>query len=119
MAKHIVLVPVIPVVPVGTGLTPGNASSVAPMGIPVGATGEPGAMPSGEVAPIAGIGLPIPPTCAKTGVQPKSAACIAAINTRGIMIPNVLTQRSGRLGNGRPLSASQGWGIFNGRSRRQ
>jgi hypothetical protein len=92
MTEHVVPFPVIPIVPVAAGLTPADPSPVAPKEIPVGATGEPGAMPSGEVAPIAGIGLPIPPTCAKTGVQPKSTACIAAINTRGIMIPNVLTQ---------------------------
>lgn len=35
----------------GGGLTPGVASSVAPIGIPIGATGEPGPMPSGEVIP--------------------------------------------------------------------
>jgi hypothetical protein len=67
------------------------------MGIPAGGTGEPGAMPSGEVAPISVVGLlPIPPTCAKTGLQPKSAASIAAINARRIVISIVLTQRSGR-----------------------
>ena len=92
MTKHVVPFPVIPIVPVAAGLTPGDPSSVAPKGIPVGETGEPGVMPSGDVAPIPGIGLPIPPTCAKTGVQPKSTACIAAINTRGIMISNGLTQ---------------------------
>ena len=41
---------------------------------PVGATGEPGVMPSGEVAAIPGVGLPIPPTCAKAEVLPSSAA---------------------------------------------
>jgi hypothetical protein len=104
-AKHVVPFPVIPIVPAGAPLTPGDASSVAPMGIPVGGTGEPAAMPSGEVAPIPGVGLPIPPTCANAGMQPKSAACIAAINTRRILISIVRTmrpalqqkQRSGRL----------------------
>jgi hypothetical protein len=91
MIGHVVPLPVIPIVPVGAGLTPGDVSSVAPMGIPVGTTCELGAMPRGEVAPILGVWPPIPPTCAKTGVQPRSMACIAAINTRGIMIPNVLT----------------------------
>jgi hypothetical protein len=33
------------------GLSPGVASSVAPIGIPTGPTGEPGPMPSGEVIP--------------------------------------------------------------------
>jgi hypothetical protein len=99
MDKHVVRFPVIPIVPAGAGLSPGDASSVAPMGIPIGATGEPGAMPSGEVAPIPGGGLPIPPTCAKAAVQPKSAACITAINKRRIMISIVRAQRSGRLVN--------------------
>ena len=93
VTKHVVP---IPIVPAGTPLSPGDASSVAPTGIPVGGTGKPGAMASDEVAPIPGVGLPIPPTCANAGMQPKSAACIAAINTRRIMISIVRAQRSGR-----------------------
>ena len=96
IAKHVVLFPVIPIVAAAAGLSPGDASSVAPMGIPAGGTGEPAAKPSGEVAPIPGVGLPIPPTCANAGMQPKSAACIAIINTRRIMISIVRAQRSGR-----------------------
>jgi hypothetical protein len=47
------------------GLTPGDASSVAPMGILAGATGEPGPTPSGDVIPSEGPGeMLIPPTCA-------------------------------------------------------
>jgi hypothetical protein len=47
------------------GLTPGDASSVAPMGILAGATGEPGPTPSGDVMPSEGPGeMLIPPTCA-------------------------------------------------------
>jgi hypothetical protein len=95
-AEHVVPVPVVPAVPVGIGLRPGDASSVEPKGIPIGETGEPGVMPSGEVAPMPGVGLPIPPTCAKTGLQPKSAANIAAVNVRRIAISIVLTQQSGR-----------------------
>jgi hypothetical protein len=93
-AKHVVPFPV--VVPTGTPLSPGDASPVAPIGIPVGGTGTPGAMPSDEVAPMLGVGLPIPPTCANAGMQPKSAACIAAINTRRIMISIVRTIRPAR-----------------------
>jgi hypothetical protein len=96
MTKHVVPFPVIPIVPAGAPLSPGDASSVAPMGIPVGGTGKPGAMPSDEVAPIPGVGLPIPPTCANAGMQPKSAACIAATNTRRIMISIVRTIRPAR-----------------------
>jgi hypothetical protein len=97
IAKHVVLFPVIPIVAAAAGLSPGDASSVAPMGIPAGGTGEPAAKPSGEVAPIPGVGLPIPPTCANAGMQPKSAACSAAINTRRIMTSIIREQRSGRL----------------------
>jgi hypothetical protein len=43
-------------VPDVVGLTPGDASSVAPKGMPVGATGEPGPMPSGDVMPSGGPG---------------------------------------------------------------
>ena len=46
-------------------LTPGVASGVAPKGIPVGATAVPEVlMPRGEVVPIPGVGVPMPPTCA-------------------------------------------------------
>src|SRR5262249_44473663 len=46
-------------------LTPGVASGVAPKGVPVGAAAVPKVlMPSGDVAPIPGAGVPIPPTCA-------------------------------------------------------
>ena len=67
----------------GAGLNPGVANSVAPSGTPVGPT-EPAAepMPNGEVTPIPGIGLPIPATCAKTGLQPRSIAREATIGSR-------------------------------------
>jgi hypothetical protein len=41
------------------GLTPGVANSVAPSGIPVGATGAPAPMPSGDVMPM-GAAMPVP-----------------------------------------------------------
>jgi hypothetical protein len=66
MPAHCVTLPIADVPSIG--LTPGVLSSVAPKGIPVGATGEPGPMPSGEVAPMLGTGLPIPPTCANAGL---------------------------------------------------
>jgi hypothetical protein len=96
IAEQVVPKPVIPMVPLIAGLSPGDASSVAPMGIPVGATDEPGVMPSGEVAAIPGVGMPTPPTCAAAGLQPMSAACIAAINMRRIIVSIFPTQRSGR-----------------------
>jgi hypothetical protein len=79
----------------GIGLTPVVPSSVAPRGIPAGPTDGVPAMPNGEVAPIPGVGLPIPPTCARTGLQPKSAASIAAFNARRIVISIVLSRRVG------------------------
>jgi hypothetical protein len=54
---------IVPVTPVGTGLTPGEVISMAPSGIPVG---EPAAMPSGEVALIVGVGVTVPSNCPST-----------------------------------------------------
>jgi hypothetical protein len=52
-------------VPDINGLTADVVSSVAPMGVLVGATGEPGPKPSGDVKPSGGPGeMLIPPTCA-------------------------------------------------------
>lgn len=61
----------------GAGLTPGDAISVDPSGIPVGETDEPVVMPSGDVAPIAGVGLAIPVTWARAGLQMMSPGRIA------------------------------------------
>src|SRR4030088_1123172 len=70
------------IVPVtmGAGLTPGDAISVDPRGMPVGETVEPVPTPSGEVAPMLGVGLAIPLTCAMAGLQTTSAGRTAAIN---------------------------------------
>jgi hypothetical protein len=67
-----------------SGLIPGDAISVAPSGMPVGATGEPGPIPSGEVASSGGMES-VPVIWANAALQPKSAASIAAINTRPMM----------------------------------
>jgi hypothetical protein len=81
MPAHSVLLP--PVDP-SVGLMPGEASSVPPRGMPVGATGEPGPMPRGEVVPIGeGPGeMLIPPTCAEAEPQPKSAVSVTTMNAR-------------------------------------
>jgi hypothetical protein len=83
MVEHVVLLPGMEIVPVaspGAGLTPGDAISVEPSGIPVGETDEPVvAMPSGEVAARLGVGLAIPLSCAMAALQTKSPARIAAI----------------------------------------
>jgi hypothetical protein len=85
VALVVVGIVIVPVVPVGTGLTPGDVISVAPNGIPVGEPPEPAAMPRGEVAPIVGVGVVsvpsnCPSTCATAMLQTKSAGRIAAIN---------------------------------------
>jgi hypothetical protein len=66
------------------GLTPGDASSVAPMGMRAGATGEPGPMPSGDLMPRgeAPGEMLIPPTCAKAEPQPNTTAAMVAIIKR-------------------------------------
>jgi hypothetical protein len=83
MVEHAVLLlgmEIVPVASPGAGLTPGDAISVEPSGIPVGETGEPvAAKPSGEVAPTVGVGLTMPLTCAIAALQTKNAARIAAI----------------------------------------
>jgi hypothetical protein len=89
-AEQVVPKPAIPAVPSVSGLSPGDASSVAPKGIPVGGTDAPGIMPSGEVAAIPGIGLPIPPTCEKAGenaeLQLRRVATTVAVHRRFISV---------------------------------
>jgi hypothetical protein len=83
MVEHVVLLPDMEMVPVaspGAGLTPGDAISVEPSGMPVGETVEPVPKPSGEVAPRLGVGLAIPLTCAIAPLQANSAARTAAIS---------------------------------------
>jgi hypothetical protein len=67
-------------VTIGAGLTPGDAISVEPKGMPVGETVDPVVMPSGEVAPMLGVGLTIPLTCALAALQTTSAGRTAATN---------------------------------------
>jgi hypothetical protein len=71
---------VVPVTPVGAGLTPGDAISVAPRGIPVCGTAEPVPKPSGEVAAIVGVGPAMSLICAiAAALQTTSAERIATI----------------------------------------
>jgi hypothetical protein len=69
---------IVPVTPVGTGLTPGVVIPTAPSGIPVAA------MPTGEVAPTVGVGVTVPSncpsTCAMAALQTTSAERTAPIN---------------------------------------
>ena len=73
---------IVPVTPVGAGLTPGDAISVEPRGMPVGETAEPIPIPSGEVALMVGVGLAVPVTCAIATLQTKSAGMTAATNEK-------------------------------------
>jgi hypothetical protein len=72
-------VEMVPVAPVGTGLSPAELISVEPSAMPVGPTGVPGLSPSGEVAPRVGV-VGIAPTCAIALLQTRSAGSITAIN---------------------------------------
>jgi hypothetical protein len=74
--------PVIPGDTAGTGLRPADGSSVAPMGSPVGATGESAVMPSGEVVPIPET---VSFTCASAGSQPNITVRIEAISTARVL----------------------------------
>jgi hypothetical protein len=84
VALVVVGIVIVPVTPVGSGLTPGDVISVLPSGIPVGEPPEPVVMPSGEVAPIVGVGVTVPSncwsTCARAPLQTKSAGRTAATN---------------------------------------
>jgi hypothetical protein len=69
--------PSMPMVESGAGLVPGAAISVAPSGMPVGATGEPDPIARGDVALSAEV--PVPPTCAEVEPTPRSVAARMAI----------------------------------------
>jgi hypothetical protein len=79
----------VPAKPVGAGLTPADEISVEPNGIPVGEFVEPIVMPSGEVAPIVGVGMTESLTCAIAAWQAISAGKTAAI-TDGLAIVRLL-----------------------------
>jgi hypothetical protein len=93
MPAHCEMTPV----PDVDGLTPGDASSVAPSGTPTGPTGEPAPMPSGDVMPSGG-DVPVAPTCAEAVPQVIKAAVIAAIANRFILrFPSLLAVTRGAL----------------------
>ena len=70
------------------GEVPGGTISVAPRGIPVGATGGGAPMPSGEVMPSGeGVGAPpTVPTWARAGPGESATASVAAIMNRAISV---------------------------------
>jgi len=88
---------IVPVTTPGAGLMPGDAISVEPRGMPVGETVELVPKPSGEVAPIVGVGLAIPVTWATAALQITSGEKTAAINenrTSVLRLPAALPQRA-------------------------
>jgi hypothetical protein len=74
MVEHTVL-PTMPVEGSGAGLTPGEAISVAPNGMPVPPTGAPGTMPSGDVVESEGVGI-TPACCARAGPHSRTEAAV-------------------------------------------
>ena len=68
-----------------TGLKPGDASSVAPRGMPGDVTGAAGPMPSGEVAPSGeGVGAPTP--CARAVPQATMTIMTDTMSNRTIIV---------------------------------
>lgn len=65
----------VPVTPFGTGVTPGDTPGCRPLG----PTGAPGAAPSEEVTPSAGMAVP---TWANAGLQHNKGEAAATINNR-------------------------------------
>jgi hypothetical protein len=76
---------IVPVTPVGAGLSPPEMISVDPSGMPAGPTDVPGPVPSGEVAPRVGVVGSVP-TCAMALLQANSAAS-TAINENLMVTP--------------------------------
>jgi hypothetical protein len=79
--EHAVPLPGIATEPVeepGSGLIPGEASSVDPSGMPVGETGPPALLPSGEVSLSEGV-VGTMPTWASAGLPHNSGSATAKI----------------------------------------
>jgi hypothetical protein len=99
--EHAVVLPgfdivIVPVTPVGTGLRPAEVISVEPSGIPAGDALEPDVMPSGDVAPIIGVGVTVPSngvsTCPRATLQENSAARTTAVDTNLVAIFRLPTE---------------------------
>jgi hypothetical protein len=96
--EHAVPLPAVGIVivpgnPVGPGLTPADVISVAPSGIPVpvGEPAEPIAIPSGEVAPIVGVGVAVSSTCAAATLQNNNDGRTATTSENLIDLLRLLT----------------------------
>jgi hypothetical protein len=75
----------VPVTPLGTGLTVGDAPSCKPFA----PTGAPGTVPSDEVTPSDGVTVP---TWANAGLQHNKGHAVATINN-GLMADSPITGR--------------------------
>jgi hypothetical protein len=88
---------IVPVTPLATGLTPGDA----PIGKPFGPTGAPGTVPSEEVTPSVGM---VVPTWANAGLPHNKA--VANINNG--LIGDPLFERTDYAASGRKHRSRQG-----------
>jgi hypothetical protein len=79
-------VEIVPVALAEAGLVPGDAISVEPSGMPVGATVELVTSPSGEVGSKVGVGVAIPVTCAMAVLQTNSVGRTMAISENRIAV---------------------------------
>jgi hypothetical protein len=70
----VVGIAIVPVTPVGSGLSPGDVSSVEPSGVPAGPTDALAPNPNGEVAPTEGVAVIGSSTWAKAGLHSKDQA---------------------------------------------
>lgn len=90
-------VAIVPVGLGGRGLNPPDVISVEPSEIPVGETDEPvDELPSGEVAPIDGVGMTIPLTCASARLPMSSAGRAAAIKKNRIYSLHFMPNEQGQ-----------------------
>jgi hypothetical protein len=71
---------IVPVTPEGAGLTPGDAISVEPKGIPVPPTDAPAPIPSGEVTPSEGVAVSGSSIWANAGPAHNKDQAVATIN---------------------------------------
>jgi hypothetical protein len=99
---HVTLPPIISGVPTGSGLSPGDGSSVSPREFPVGGTVVAPVMPDGEVAPIAET---VSSICAAAGPQSNAIVSNDTISTSRIGV-RIVERRSGR---GHGFNASGGF----------
>ena len=99
MVEHTVL-PMMPVVGSGIGLTPGEVISVAPNGMPVPPTGALGTMPSGDVAESEGVGITAA-CCAKAWPHTRTEA-VVIMRKRFMVVLRCQSAATSMLGGDRP-----------------